>query len=98
MLAFVPEGRSKSLSSKAEIGSIVVPLGRGYFTRDSRHFVPGYYRAFPPGQKPFPHRSASHYRETAGGRSAPSAFGARTSGKRADELKEFARNFPTVCS
>ena len=37
---------------KAEIGSIV-PLGRGYFPHDSRHFVPGYYRAVPPGQKPF---------------------------------------------
>ena len=36
----------------AEIGSIV-PLGRGYFLHDSRHFVPGYYRAVPPGQKPF---------------------------------------------
>jgi len=34
----------------AEIGSIV-PLGRGYFPHDSRHFVPGYYRAVPPGQK-----------------------------------------------
>ena len=39
------------------IGSIV-PLGRGYFPHDSRHFVPGYYRAVPPGQKPFAHRSA----------------------------------------
>jgi hypothetical protein len=34
-----------------EIGSIV-PLGRGYFPNYSRHFVPGYYRAVPPGQKP----------------------------------------------
>jgi hypothetical protein len=25
----------------------------------SRHFVPGYYRADPPGQKPFAHRNAS---------------------------------------
>jgi hypothetical protein len=33
----------------AEIGSIV-PLGRGYFPRQPRHFVPGYYRAVPPGQ------------------------------------------------
>ena len=33
----------------AKIGSIV-PLGRGYFPRHSRHFVPGYYRAVPPGQ------------------------------------------------
>jgi hypothetical protein len=28
----------------------IVPLGRGYFPDDSRHFVPGYYRAVPPGQ------------------------------------------------
>jgi hypothetical protein len=27
-------------------------------TNDSRHFVPGYYRAVPPGQKPFAHRGA----------------------------------------
>jgi hypothetical protein len=26
-----------------------------------RHFVPGYYRAVPPGQKPSAHRSASRY-------------------------------------
>jgi hypothetical protein len=38
---------------QAEIGSIV-PLGRGYFPHDSRHFVPGYFRAVPPGQKPSP--------------------------------------------
>jgi hypothetical protein len=41
----VPEGRS--------IGSID-PLGRGYFPDDSRHFVPGYYRALSPGQKHSP--------------------------------------------
>jgi hypothetical protein len=35
----------------AKIGSIV-PLGRGYFPHQPRHFVPGYYRAVPPGQKP----------------------------------------------
>ena len=40
------------------IGSIV-PLGRGYFPHDSRHFVPGYYRAVPPGQKPSPRRPHS---------------------------------------
>ena len=34
----------------AKIGSIV-PLGRGYFPHHPRHFVPGYYRAVPPGQK-----------------------------------------------
>jgi hypothetical protein len=33
----------------AKIGSIV-PLGRGYFSHDPRHFVPGYDRAVPPGQ------------------------------------------------
>jgi hypothetical protein len=32
----------------AKIGSIV-PLGRGYFPHDPRHFVPGYH-AVPPGQ------------------------------------------------
>ena len=36
------------------------PAGtRGYIPHDSRHFVPGYYRAVPPGQKPFAHRGAS---------------------------------------
>ncbi len=25
----------------------------------ARHFVPGYYQLFPPGQKPFSHRSAT---------------------------------------
>jgi hypothetical protein len=33
----------------AKIGSIV-PLGRGFFPHNPRHFVPGYYRAVPPGQ------------------------------------------------
>jgi hypothetical protein len=33
----------------AKIGS-TVPLGRGYFPHDPRHFVPGYDRAVPPGQ------------------------------------------------
>jgi hypothetical protein len=33
----------------AKIGSIV-PLGRGYFLHNPRHFVPGYYRAVPPAQ------------------------------------------------
>ena len=37
---------------RAEIGSIV-PLGRGHFPHDSRHFAPGYYRDVPPGQKLF---------------------------------------------
>jgi hypothetical protein len=35
------------------------PAGTGPFS--SRHFVPGYYRALPPGQKTFAHRNASHY-------------------------------------
>ena len=46
------DGRSHC-QCQAEIGTIV-PLGRGYFPHDSRHFVPGYYRAVPPGQKPSP--------------------------------------------
>jgi hypothetical protein len=29
----------------------IVPLGRGYFSHDSRHFVPGYYHAVPSGTK-----------------------------------------------
>ena len=33
----------------AKIGSIV-PLGRGYFPHNPRHFVPNYYRAVPPGE------------------------------------------------
>src|SRR5271166_3308263 len=41
-----------SASSWAEIRSIV-PLGRGYFSHNPRHFVPGYYQPVPPGQKPF---------------------------------------------
>jgi hypothetical protein len=41
----------------AKIGSIV-PLGRGYFPRHSRHFVPGYYRAVPPGQNTLIHSTA----------------------------------------
>jgi hypothetical protein len=36
----------------AEIRSIV-PLGRCYFPHDSRHFVPGYNHAVPPGQNTF---------------------------------------------
>ena len=34
-----------------------VPPGRGLFVSLSRHFVPGYYRPVPPGQKPFAHRA-----------------------------------------
>jgi hypothetical protein len=51
------DGRSRC-QSQAEIGSIV-PLGRGYLPQDSRHFVPGYYRAVPLGQKRFAHRCAN---------------------------------------
>jgi hypothetical protein len=47
------DGRSlvspRDICRRTNIGSIV-PLGRGYFRRDSRHFVPGYYRVVPPGQ------------------------------------------------
>ena len=32
------------------------PAGTGLVPHDSRHFAPGYYRAVPPGQKPFAHR------------------------------------------
>ena len=43
----VPEGRSKSLS---------VPQ---IFVVETELLIPGYYRAVPPGQKPFAHRGAS---------------------------------------
>jgi len=33
----------------------IIPLGRAILSHDSRHFVPGYYRAIPTGQKPFAH-------------------------------------------
>src|SRR6202035_3136106 len=39
-------------SNQSAIGS-TVPLGRGYFPDDSRHFVPGYDHAVPPGQNTF---------------------------------------------
>src|ERR1700760_925012 len=51
------ETRDENITGKASI----VPLGRSYFLHDSRHFVPGYYRAVPPGQNHPPHRSASHH-------------------------------------
>jgi hypothetical protein len=39
-----------------------VPYGTVPFEgRSPRHFVPGYDRAVPPGQKPFAHRRASNY-------------------------------------
>ena len=70
-MAFVPEGRSKSLSvphilafrvpqqvvptllrlaSNLSHDPFNRPAGTGYFPHDSRHFVPGYYRAVPGGQ------------------------------------------------
>src|SRR5271166_2634920 len=52
---FVPGGQhdsSQVFLVQAEIRSIV-PLGRGYFPHNPRHFVPGYYQPVPPGQKPF---------------------------------------------
>jgi hypothetical protein len=62
-MAFVPEGQADRSQARSAwvamqkgpvpegrpIGSIV-RLGRGYFPDDSRHFVPGYDRAVPPGQ------------------------------------------------
>src|ERR1700722_16403480 len=36
------------------------PGGTGPLASLPRHFVPGYYRAVPPGRKPFTHRSVSH--------------------------------------
>ena len=41
--------------SVAEIRSIV-PIGRGHFPHDSRHFVPGYYHAIPLGRRHSPRR------------------------------------------
>jgi hypothetical protein len=58
----VPEGRLKSLSVPqicCDRFNRPAGTGLGYFPHDSRHFVPGYYRAVPPGQKPSAHRGAS---------------------------------------
>jgi hypothetical protein len=52
-----------SVDDKISVGlttTSAVP-GRGLSTSLSRHFLPGYYHPVPPGQKPFAHRSASHY-------------------------------------
>src|SRR5271154_5985820 len=49
--------------SVSRIGSIV-PLGRGHFPRDSRHFVPGYYRAVPPGQNQSPSAVQTIHKES----------------------------------
>jgi hypothetical protein len=43
----------------AKIGSIV-PLGRGYFSHDPRHFVPGYDRAVPSGQNTLDRRGFAY--------------------------------------
>ena len=50
-----------SLASNLSRDRFNRPAGTGYFPHDSRHIVPGYYLAVPPGQRPFAHRSASHY-------------------------------------
>jgi hypothetical protein len=42
----IPVERYVERLIQAETRSIV-PLGRGYFPHDSRHFVPGYYHAVP---------------------------------------------------
>jgi hypothetical protein len=42
---------AQEMARASKIGSIV-PLGPGYFPHNARHFVPGYYRAVPPEQKP----------------------------------------------
>jgi hypothetical protein len=47
------------VESLGPMGSVQSSRWDGLFPYDSRHFVPGYYRAVPPGQKPFAHRSAS---------------------------------------
>jgi hypothetical protein len=63
-MAFVPEGqadRSQARSAwvalqkaprpEGTVDRFNRPLGRGFYTDDSRHFVPGYYRAIPLGTK-----------------------------------------------
>jgi hypothetical protein len=63
-MAFVPEGQADSSQVRSAWVAMQrgpVPEGRGYFPRDCRHFVPGYYRAVPPGRKPSARPSASHY-------------------------------------
>jgi len=58
---YVPEGRSKSSQSQGDLSSKLSPPCRfrsvqssrwdgAILSPDSRHFVPGYYRAVPPGQ------------------------------------------------
>ncbi len=39
------------LASKLSRDSFSRPAGTDYFPHDSRHFVPGYYHAVPPGRK-----------------------------------------------
>jgi hypothetical protein len=48
VIPFCPAIAPKNGQSRSKIGSIV-PLGRGYFSHDSRHFVPGYDRTGPSG-------------------------------------------------
>jgi hypothetical protein len=47
-------------SVRTPAGITPYPTGRPSFGRRPRHFVPGYDRTVPPGQKPFAHRKASH--------------------------------------
>jgi hypothetical protein len=59
----VPEGRSKSSQSQGDLSSKLGPCrfrsvqssrwDMAILSHDSRHFVPGYYRAVPPGQNTF---------------------------------------------
>ena len=42
-----PEDEEEFLTSEFGFNR---PAGTGYFPHDSRHFVPGYYHAVPPGQ------------------------------------------------
>jgi hypothetical protein len=39
----------------------IVPLGRGHFPHDSRHFVPGHYRAVPPYKSHSPIEAPDNY-------------------------------------
>jgi hypothetical protein len=60
-----PSNRRMLMPLQKRPGTPVEKFGsrwdESYFPHDSRHFVPGYYRAVPPGQKPSADRSASHY-------------------------------------
>jgi hypothetical protein len=57
-MAFVPEGQADSSQARSAwvaMQRVPRPAGTGYFPHDSRHFVPGYYRAVS-GQKPSAYR------------------------------------------